>query len=57
LLSNIITPLTGELSIGGLGGFLVGFASKEVAKIVAAIAGLGMLGLWYPSSEGIIHID
>jgi len=57
LLSNIITPLTGELGIGGLGGFLVGFAFKKVAKIVAVIAGLGMLGLGYLSTEGIIRID
>ena len=57
MLTNLITPLTGELGIGGLGGFLVGFAFKKVAKIVAVIAGLGMLGLWYLSSEGIIHID
>ena len=55
LLSNIITPLTGEL--GGLGGFLVGFAFKKVAKIVAVIAGLGILGLGFLSSEGIIRID
>lgn len=57
MLSNIITPLTGELGVGGRGGFLVGFAFKKVAKIVAVIAGLGVLGLGYLSSEGIIHID
>lgn len=57
MLNNIITPLTGELGIGELGGFLVEFAFKKVAKIVAVIAGLGILGLGYLSSEGIIHID
>jgi uncharacterized membrane protein (Fun14 family) len=57
LLGNLITPLTGELGIGVLGGFLVGFALKKVAKIVGMIAGLVILGLWYLSSEGIIYID
>ena len=57
MLSNIITPLTGELGTGGLGDFLVGFAFKLVAKIVAVIAGLGVLGLGCLSSKGIISID
>ncbi len=57
LLSSIITPLTGELGIGCLGGFLAGYAFKKVAKIVAMIAGLGMLALGYLSSERIIQID
>ena len=49
--------MTGELGIGGLGGVLVGYAFKKVAKIVAIMAGLGMLALGYLSSESIIQID
>ena len=56
-MADIITPLIGELGIGGIGGFLVGWALKKVAKLVAIIIGLGFLGLQYLSYKGIITID
>ena len=56
-LSNLLTPLVGELGIGGVGGFLVGFALKKAAKILAVIVGLFALGLQYLAYENIISID
>ncbi len=56
-LSNILTPIAGEIGIGGIGGFLTGWALKKVAKIVAVIIGLAFLGLQYLAYRGIISID
>ncbi len=56
-LSNLLTPLVGELGIGGVGGFLAGFALKKAAKLVAVIIGLFFLSLQYLAYENIITID
>ncbi|MGD2201760.1 MAG: FUN14 domain-containing protein [Candidatus Bathyarchaeota archaeon] len=56
-LSNILTPLVGELGIGGIGGFLVGYAIKKAAKIIAIVIGLFFLSLQYMAYENIISID
>jgi uncharacterized membrane protein (Fun14 family) len=56
-LSNLLTPLVGEIGIGGVGGFLSGYALKKAAKIVALIIGLAFLGLQYLAYENIIQID
>jgi uncharacterized membrane protein (Fun14 family) len=56
-LSNLLTPLVGEIGIGGVGGFLSGYALKKAAKIVALIIGLAFLGLQYLAYENIIKID
>jgi uncharacterized membrane protein (Fun14 family) len=56
-LSDILTPLAGELGIGGIGGYLAGWAMKKAAKMVAIILGLGFLGLQYLAYQGIIAID
>ena len=52
-----MTPLVGELGIGGVGGFLVGFAIKKAAKLIALIIGLFFLSLQYLAYENIITID
>jgi uncharacterized membrane protein (Fun14 family) len=56
-ISNLLTPLLGELGIGGVGGFLVGFALKKAAKLIALIIGLFFLSLQYLAYEDIISID
>ena len=56
-LSNLLTPLLGESGIGGVGGFLVGFAFKKAAKIIAIIIGIFFLSLQYLAYENIITID
>jgi uncharacterized membrane protein (Fun14 family) len=56
-LSNILTPLAGEIGIGGIGGFLTGWAFKKVAKMVAVLIGMAFLGLQYLAYENIIQID
>ena len=56
-LSNILTPLAGEIGIGGIGGLLAGWALKKAAKMVAVIIGLAFLGLQYLAYENIIQIN
>lgn len=56
-LSNLLTPIIGEIGIGGIGGFLAGWALKKVAKLVAIIIGIGFLGLQYLAFKDIIKIN
>jgi uncharacterized membrane protein (Fun14 family) len=56
-LSNILTPIAGEVGIGGIGGFLAGWALKKAAKMVAIIIGLAFLGLQYLAYQNIIQIN
>lgn len=56
-LSNILTPMVSEIGVGGIGGFVVGFALKKVARIVAIALGLGFVALQYLAYKGIITID
>lgn len=46
-----------QLGVGGVGGFLVGYAVKKIAKILAVILGLGVLALLYLSYRGIVQIS
>ncbi len=54
---ELLTPVAGEVGIGAIGGFLVGYALKKVAKILAVILGLGFLVLQYLAYKGIIVIN
>ena len=56
-LSNILTPMVSEIGVGGVGGFVVGFALKKVARIAAIALGLGFVALQYLAYKGIITID
>ena len=56
-LSNILTPLAGELGIGGLGGFLSGYATKKVAKVIAVVIGVFFLSLQYLAYKDVIAIN
>jgi len=54
-LSSILTPIAGELGIGGIGGFFSGWALKKAAKLVAAIIGLSFLG--FLAYQNVIDIN
>jgi len=56
-LSNLLTPIVSEVGIGGLGGFLSGWALKKAAKMVAVLIGVAFLGLQYLAYKGVIAID
>ncbi len=54
---SAVTPLVYQLGIGGVGGFIAGYALKKFVKIVAVIIGLFILALVYLGYRGIITID
>jgi uncharacterized membrane protein (Fun14 family) len=46
-----------SLGIGGIAGFLIGYAIKKVIKIMMVIVGLFLAALLYLSHQGIITIN
>jgi len=55
--SEILTPLVFQLGAGGIAGFVVGYALKKLAKIVAFILGLFFIALLYLGYTGIINVN
>jgi uncharacterized membrane protein (Fun14 family) len=56
-LDNLFTPLVGSIGIGGIGGFLVGYALKKLMKLIAIIIGVFTITLIYLASKNIIMIN
>ena len=54
---SALTPLIYQLGLGGIGGFIAGYALKKFMKIVAVIIGLFILALVYFGYQGIITIN
>ena len=50
-------PQLGQLSTGGVGGFLAGYVIKKIVKLAVFFMGLGFLSLLYLSQNGIISIN
>ena len=46
-----------QLGVGGTGGFLVGYAAKKVAKIIAAFLGVYAASLLYLNHIGVISLN
>jgi len=55
--TDFVSPLVAEIGIGGIGGFIVGYALKKIAKILVVLLGLGFLILQYLAYQGIININ
>ena len=56
-MSEIISPLIYQFGIGGVGGFIVGYAVKKISKLVAVLIGLFIIILLYLGASGIISIN
>ena len=46
-----------QLGIGGTGGFLIGYATKKIAKIIAVFLGLYSMSLLYLNQIGVITMN
>jgi uncharacterized membrane protein (Fun14 family) len=46
-----------QLGLGGLGGFIIGYALKKISKIVLVFIGLFIIALVYLGMKGIISIN
>lgn len=56
-MSEVISPLVFQLGVGGVGGFIVGFALKKLSKLILFLTGLFIILLIYLSTQGIININ
>ena len=57
LLSEIIGPVVYELGLGAVGGFVIGFALKKIAKIFLVVLGVFIAALLYLGASDIISIN
>lgn len=56
-MSEIATPLVFQLGTGAIGGFVVGYAIKKVAKLIVVLIGIFLLALVYLSSQSILTVN
>ena len=56
-MSEIITPVVYQLGLGAIGGFIVGFALKKIAKIFIVIIGIFIVALLYLGANNVININ
>jgi uncharacterized membrane protein (Fun14 family) len=56
-LSEILAPVVYELGLGAVGGFVVGFALKKIAKIFLIVIGIFIAVLLYLGASDIISIN
>ena len=52
-----LLPQLAQLSTGGVGGFLAGYAIKKIVKLAVFFMGLGFLSLLYLSQKEIVSIN
>jgi len=56
-MSELVSPVVYQLGLGGIGGFVVGFALKKITKLFIVIIGLFILALLYLSVNGVINMN
>jgi len=56
-MSEILSPLVFQLGVGGIGGFIVGYAIKKISKLIVILLGLSIIALLYLGTRGIIGIN
>jgi uncharacterized membrane protein (Fun14 family) len=56
-LSEVLTPVVYELGLGAVGGFVVGYALKKIAKIFLIVIGIFVAVLLYLGASDIISIN
>ncbi len=54
---TLFLPQLAQLSTGGVGGFLAGYAIKKIIKLILFFLGLGSLFMLYFSEKGILSIN
>jgi len=56
-MSEILSPIVFELGLGAVGGFVVGFALKKLAKLFIVLIGIFVIALLYLGTSGVISIN
>ncbi len=56
-MSEIFSPIVFELGLGAVGGFVVGFALKKLAKLFIVLIGILIIVLLYLGASDVISIN
>jgi len=56
-MSSVSIPITYELAVGGLGGYLFGYALKKVTKGIAMLIGVVVVAVMYLAATGFLNIN
>lgn len=56
-MSEVLNPFISQFGVGGIGGFLVGYAIKKIIKIIGFLLGLCVLSLFYLDHVGLISVN
>ena len=54
---DLLSPIVTQIGLGGVGGFLVGYAFKKFAKVVAFVVGAVFIFLQLLAYYGVIQIN
>jgi len=56
-MSEVAIPVAYQLAVGGVGGYLIGYAMKKVTKFVALLIGIVILAIIYLAYGGFLDIN
>jgi uncharacterized membrane protein (Fun14 family) len=56
-MSAVLPSVVYQLGVGGIGGFIVGYAIKKISKLIVVLMGLFIIFLLYLGTSGIISIN
>lgn len=56
-MSDVLPSLVYQLGLGGIGGFLAGYAIKKISKLIVVLIGIFVIALLYLGTRGIISIN
>ncbi len=56
-MGEFLSPILYQVGIGGIGGFIVGFAFKKISKLLLILIGIFLIALIYLGTQGIISIN
>jgi uncharacterized membrane protein (Fun14 family) len=56
-MSEVAIPVAYELAVGGLGGYLLGYALKKTTKFIALLTGTVILAVIALAYSGLLNIN
>jgi uncharacterized membrane protein (Fun14 family) len=56
-MSDVLPSVVYQLGLGGIGGFIVGYAIKKISKLIVVLIGIFIIFLVYLGTKGIISIN
>lgn len=56
-MSAVLPSVVYQLGVGGIGGFIVGYAIKKISKLIIVLMGLFIIFLLYLGTSGMISVN